>query len=284
MDKNVHSPRGLEMAPPSLVARGSQAEAAEEDFGILGVVGQDHRPLARAPRPWMALAGVALAGLVIGGVWWAGAAALAVHPVQVGAPGALAEEASVLEAPSAGTAEQKSTETILDVDAARGVTFHEPQVARIEAAQPVTAVAAPAEERPVAVAAPSTTPSTPPSSSRQVTQSKRTASSPAREAGREPVRTTARRAPDPDADVIEVLMSRAVVSAARPAAGGQAGRSAPVSQDVVFVQPGVSTEELLKRCAALGGLEAQLCQTRICEARGGRLAACAERSGASTLP
>ncbi len=284
MDKNVHGPRGVEMAPPSLMARGSQAETVEDDFGILSVVGQDHRPLSRARRPWTALAGVALVGLLIGGVWWAGEAALAVRTVQVGAPVAFAGGASILETHPAGSVEQKSTQTSLDVDAAQGVSFDAPQVARIEAAQPVAADAAPAKERPMAVAAPSATPSTPPSSSEPVTQPKRTASSPARKVDGEPVRTAGRRATDPDAEVIEVLMARAVVSAAGPAPGGQAGRTAPVSQDVVFVQPGVPTEELLRRCAALGGLEAQLCQTRICEARGGRLAACTERSGAPTLP
>ncbi|MFN3297388.1 hypothetical protein [Caldimonas sp.] len=102
----------------------------------------------------------------------------------------------------------------------------------------------------------------------------------------EPVRRPVARTADPDVEVIEVLMSRAAPEPTIPrqASAGQRPVVAASNRDVVLVQAGVPTAELVQRCLTLGWLEGQLCRARVCATRHDDETACPRQATALGSP
>lgn len=281
MENNLQIPSG-EGPTPSLLESpsgrtSSDLDDADDAPGILDVVDHRHRG-QRKPRslgPWMMLAGIMVAGL-LGWAWWVGS----FQPVGRSTMAAMPASVHVGDMP-------KQTGRIATAwpDEPSFVTGSHPlpdpqraaksDVARIESVEPQVLVGQPGMDTPSEVVHPSPDASLQPSSNRPRESGRPSAAVAVRETGSTSKRTAGRRMTDPDADVIEVLMSRAAPAGVSANRSGMGGTSASTtSQDVVLVQPTLPTEELLRRCSSLGGLEAQLCHARICEARGTHHTAC----------
>ncbi|MFN3415960.1 MAG: hypothetical protein ACK4ZD_06550 [Caldimonas sp.] len=251
--------------------------AAEGEAGILAVVGQGHArgrsPVARHLR-----VGAVATALLLGALawWWA-------WPLRAGSAVAHEQVASVHgNSPQLVTARPTPSSAQTPVPA---TVAPAPSAARIELAEePV------AQQLRVEAQAPGATPGLdePSSAAQQSIPGGRRETLRAGRGVGESVRrpAAAARTADPDVEVIEVLMSRAAPepSVPRPAATGRRLASPDPDRDVVLVQAGVPTAELVRRCLALGWLEGQLCRARVCAARHDDEAACPRQATALGSP
>ncbi|GIX25786.1 MAG: hypothetical protein KatS3mg122_3017 [Caldimonas sp.] len=270
-------PSGHEPVPSLLASRDAAVdaslEAAEQAEGILAVVSQGHAlDTSRRMRIWRVLPIVSI--VLVGALtWW-------IWPMQDRRVPALeAAPWSQQRAPQQPAAAAVLPDPFVRTTEA-AVT--NPSAARIELAEEVSTVPQPevepqASER-VKVGQASSAPST---SSERRRKGSRVAP-----VSREPVRRMATRTVDPDVDVIEVLMSRAVPESVAPRQVSLGSGSTPggAHSDVVLVQAGIPTAELVRRCLTLGWLEGQLCRARVCAARHDDEAACPRQATALGAP
>lgn len=216
MHENMQAPSGQDL-PPSLLAtpaRGPRTDRDETEVspGILDVIGQGHRPRAagRPHGPRKAMAGIALLGLLGWAVWMA-------MPSETDGLGSgrAAMSAPVTIPPNPSGHPGTVAETTPSVPAS--------EPARIEQVVLQTQAQTSLDETPAEVQRPAT--ESPPTSAARTVGSSHQAS---------PTRTTTAassrrsaatvRPPDPDVEVIEVLLSR---TATAPTARATAGERRP---------------------------------------------------------
>lgn len=286
MHKNTQAPAGHELPPPSLLAPAQGAashgrDEGDDASGILDAVGHGRRPSrkARSHRAWVALTGVIASGLLGWAVWME--APRPTGPQQVASVPALPQPRDNAHREGrVGIAALAQPRPVTEaIEPSMPGPAAVPEVARIESVEaPASVSAGEGPKGASASAAPSSV--TP-----QPTPSQRAAMVSARDSGRARSGAAGERMPDPDVELIEVLMSHTgPAGAVAGRSGSTPARASASSQDVVLVQAGVPTEELLRRCMALGGLEEQLCRARICDARGAHATACSGEAAAARRP
>ena len=270
MDNKLHTPSGQGLVPSLFASPSGRAPSDVNELddgpGILDVV--DHRQRAQSKprsltRLWMMLAGAFAVGIV-GWGWWLGSSRPA-RPSSLPTPPVAVDVSNVSQQQARIAAPWPDSKSVAAPDAAR-IESVELQVSNDRAVED----AVPEAVRPLSEVPPQA------SLSRSSEPRRPSAVPVVRETNPASKRIAGRRATDPDAEVIEVLMTRAAPAGLGSYRSSTAGAGAPpASQDVVLIQPTLPTEELLRRCNSLGGLEAQLCQARICQARGDQHAGCA---------
>lgn len=268
---------GHETMPSLLAPRDAVSDSlvdpSAQGEGILTVVSHGHAR-ARSHGAWRRRVAPVVAVLLVSVLaWW-------VWPLGAGGTPAR-EQVSLVQSrpPQHAPAVQVSS---LQDDRTAVPPASTPSAARIELA----------EEAPVTHRPPVETQAAGPASGKPSSAAQSPISGAKREvlrAGRplsEPVRRPVARTADPDVDVIEVLMSRAVPESTilRQASAGQRPEVVAANRDVVLVQAGVPTAELVRRCLALGWLEGQLCRARVCAARNDDEAACPRQTTAWSSP
>lgn len=279
MHKNPSDSPGHEAMPSLLASRDAASEssvdAAERAEGILSVVSHGHAR-GRSHLTWRQRVGpVAVVLLVSVLVWWAWSPRAGSAPAHEEVSSAQRRPPELAPAWPAPSSEDAHTSASVAPP---------PSAARIELAE------APATQRPRVEAQTSgaggAALSEPSSAAQQpIPGARREALRTGRHPG-ETVRRPVARTADPDVEVIEVLMSRAVPEQVMPrqAPAGHRPTAAAPDRDVVLVQTGVPTAELVRRCLALGWLEGQLCRARVCAARHDDEAACPRQAAALGSP